>query len=123
MAMVRSLRLPVWKYIQVSPENDDLHLLPKAILNNIAGKLNGTITASFLDEMEWTGVEYVYYTEADQILYARYVIRSVELLEGLKGSAALVPHRMQVLHRCTHSGYVCIEICFPLAVPPVADRI
>ena len=77
-------------------------------------------------------VQYVYYSEGDQILHARHTERLLQLLQDFRGekSLALVPHRMQVyktMHillfdRYRRSLYRRIFLCRSVMPPEMSTR-
>ena len=92
---IKMLNMPIWKYADLSDGLSNTHLLPKQALLYLHGKLNGS-TVTIEDKQDWDDVRYVYYTEADQILYARKLPVMFNALNEWKEDIALLPHRIQV---------------------------
>jgi hypothetical protein len=96
LASVKQLDLPAWKYVDLSAGLTNRHLLPKQSLLYVISKLSGRNVTTLDEDKEWQSIQYVYYSEADEVLTSRYMPYIYALMDRLNGEVAVVPHRMQV---------------------------
>jgi len=91
---VKSLNLPIWKYFDLSNKlrGRSQMLLPKESML----KVYNSIIEGRKILNEWTRINYLYYTEGDQILYARGLPKLYEMMRKYNNSIVAVPHRMHV---------------------------
>lgn len=97
---LRSMNLPVWKIIDLShlfnPKAKQWspgshHFLPKESLLFLVNELQ-----DFGHTTPWNAFEFVYFTEADQVLHLRSTSHIMDLLEADKAFLTIAPHRIQV---------------------------
>lgn len=96
---VEALGLPIWKIICFCDLKDG-SLLPKESMLYVREKLKNSTTEPVVtneDEI-WKDINYVYYTESDQILHARGLVNIMNTIERSNGTVAVMPHRMQVTY-------------------------
>lgn len=96
LTSVKMLDLPAWKYIDLSAGLTNRHLLPKHSLLYVISKLSGKNITTMDERKEWESIQYVYYTEADEVLTSRHFPHIYAIMDRLNGEVAVVPHRMQV---------------------------
>jgi hypothetical protein len=98
MNAVKALDLPIWKYLDLSPmlASQKTLFLPRESLVYLFERLNESRHGILPKDSDWKDIEYIYYSEMDQILHARSLKISYDMLDHLNGSAILVPHRINV---------------------------
>lgn len=100
LAAAKAMSLPVSGFIDLSANISDRHLLPRQLLLTVIELLQK-------DGSAWKDIQYVYYSESDQILHARHVNRLLNLMDSMDRSVALIPHRMHV-----SQSICCCNLCF-----------
>lgn len=108
LSLVHSLNLPVWKYIDLSTKlngKSRMQLPKESMIYMYKMVMSGKRKPN-----EWSKIKYMYYSEADQILYARQLPKLYQLMNQFNGSLVLVPHRMHVCY-CLCSIVDCS--CYP----------
>lgn len=95
---IKALNLPIWKYLDLSNDIKDRHLLPRETLMYTIRKLklNTTALSPWDEDKAWQDINYIYYSEADQIIHSRHLPNLYYILDRLERRVALVPHRVQV---------------------------
>lgn len=103
---IKSLNMPIWMYLDFSFEcNSDAYgrkvLLPKYALMHVRKHLNQTYLMTQPSDVKerWKQIQYVYYSESDQILYARKMSKLLKAVDDMQGIFSLIPHRMHVSDR------------------------
>jgi hypothetical protein len=94
--LVKGMNLPIFRIIDLSGdfyfENLNIVktvLLPKYFLLRVLAIMQS-------GNADWEQFRYFYYTESDQILYAREISRVFDVIDESKAHVVIVPHRMQV---------------------------
>lgn len=96
MELVKSLNLPIWRYVDLQNRvKGNLLHLPRESLIYLNSKMTDR-TAIKSEDTDWLSIQYVYYSEMDQILYARSLLNLYNVLDNLSPSVVFVPHRMDV---------------------------
>lgn len=97
LVVVKSLDLPVWKYLDLSLNlaYQKTLFLPRESLLHLHTTLNDTRNGISIDD-DWKDIKYIYYSEMDQILHARSLKTTFDMLDRLNGSSIVVPHRINV---------------------------
>jgi hypothetical protein len=100
LELVQSLRLPISSYINLTGVVEDtssgMYFLPKQALLFLHEKLSQSDLLSE-EAKYWRNIRYIYYTEADHILYARHLSALYNILDKFNATLSIIPHRMQVL--------------------------
>lgn len=118
---VESLSLPIWKLINVEHmiQNQMMKLQQMSLIYLYEQIMNNT-------ESDWRKVQYIYFTEMDQVLHLRVLSLLYSLLDSSNHRLIMVPHRMNV--NCLHL-FLCYieynELCLyrPLLCPRHFHRI
>jgi len=98
---VQSLSLPVWKLIDLKDKvPGNKMLLPKEALLYVYDKLTSH-GVSDQDKEEWRDIEYIYYTESDQLLYGRGIPDLYRWIKDVNNWPTIVPHRLHVSYHLT----------------------
>lgn len=93
LAIVKNRELPIWKCINLSNIVKDPSLLPKYSITYVHDRLK---LAQKVDDPTWGYIDYIYYTEMDQLLHMRSMNQIFNVLDNLNSTATIVPHRLQV---------------------------
>lgn len=90
LQLVQMMKLPLWKTVNLASKVSHPTLLPKETILYVNHELKHS------DDIGWKQVKYLYYSEMDQILYARSLAHLYRSFDEIDFSVVMVPHRMQV---------------------------
>jgi hypothetical protein len=93
LKLLQELKLPIFKIYSLVDEMEKIqnpHLLPKQALLSLVNSLKS--------EKHFSGFEYVYYSEGDEVLHMRNEVENFNAIDNSFGNLIVVPHRMQVLN-------------------------
>lgn len=94
IAALKELNLPVWRYVDVSEGVKKDHDLPRESLKYLIKKFKASPSDD--DYLAFQKFQYVYYSEADHILFMRSGVYLYNFMDRMNGTVSVAPHRMQV---------------------------